>query len=84
MCVCTWQPTEAPNRFPTIFLGGSFQVGATFLVRDMVNMPTECMGPAQIQRVAELLAARFGGKASAVVGEDLLKVRDVLRVLADS
>lgn len=50
------------------------QVGATFLVRDMVNMPTECMGPAQIQRVGELLAAKFGGKAKTIVGDDLLKV----------
>lgn len=50
------------------------QVGATFLVRDMVNMPTECMGPAQIQRVGELLAAKFGATARAIVGDDLLKV----------
>ncbi len=49
-------------------------MGATFLVRDMVNMPTECMGPAQIQRVGELLAAKFGAKASTIVGDDLLKV----------
>lgn len=35
---------------------------ATFLARDLVNMPTECMGPSELQRVAEALANNCGAK----------------------
>ncbi len=48
------------------------QAEAVCLTRDLVNTPTEDMGPAHLQDVAEGLAEEFGGTCSTVVGEDLL------------
>jgi len=45
---------------------------AVCLARDLVNTPTEDMGPAHLQDVAEALAEEFGGTCSTIVGEDLL------------
>ena len=46
--------------------------GATALVRDLVNTPTEDMGPADVQDAAEALAEEFGGTCETIVGDDLL------------
>ncbi|SDE63211.1 leucyl aminopeptidase family protein [Kordiimonas lacus] len=48
------------------------QVDAVCLARDLVNTPTEDMGPAHLQDVAEALAEEFGGTCATIVGEDLL------------
>lgn len=45
---------------------------AMALVKDMVNTPTEDMGPHEIQDVAETLAETNGGTISTIVGDDLL------------
>ncbi|MEX0298101.1 MAG: M17 family metallopeptidase [Kordiimonas sp.] len=45
---------------------------ATALVRDLVNTPTDDLGPAELQDAAEALAEEFGGSCSTIVGEDLL------------
>ena len=45
---------------------------AATLVRDLVNTPTEHMGPADLQAVAERLAVAYGGSVRAVVGDELL------------
>jgi len=46
---------------------------ATTLVRDLVNTPTEHMGPEELEAVAIRLAQAYGGKMNTVVGDDLLK-----------
>jgi leucyl aminopeptidase len=45
---------------------------AATLVRDLVNTPTEHMGPADLQAVAERLGAAYGGRVRSVVGDELL------------
>lgn len=45
---------------------------ATYLVRDLINMPTEDMGPSQLASAAEKLAQQFSAKFSQIVGDDLL------------
>ena len=48
---------------------------ATFMVRDLVNMPANDMGPAEIAEAGKKLAKAFNKKASVrvIVGKDLLK-----------
>ena len=46
---------------------------ATTLVRDLINTPTEHMGPEELEAVAIRLAQAYGGTANIIVGDDLLK-----------
>lgn len=46
---------------------------ATTLVRDLVNTPTEHMGPEELEAVAIRLAQAYGGTVNSIVGDDLLK-----------
>jgi leucyl aminopeptidase len=48
-------------------------VNAVFLVRDLINTPTENMSPANLAEVAVKLAHEFGAKVKQVVGNELLK-----------
>ncbi len=43
-----------------------------FLTRDLINTPAADMGPAELQAAFMHLAQRFGGAATAIVGDDLL------------
>ena len=43
-----------------------------FLTRDLINTPTNDMGPAAIEAAVRQLAAAHGGVVSAVVGDELL------------
>ena len=45
---------------------------AVFLARDLVNTPTNDMGPADLEGAARTLAARHSADISVVVGDDLL------------
>lgn len=45
---------------------------AEFLTRDLINTPANDMGPADLQAAFETLAARFGARTEAIVGDDLL------------
>lgn len=45
---------------------------ATTLTRDLVNTPTEDLGPEQFAEITQALAARHGAVFTQVVGEDLL------------
>ncbi|MDE1569398.1 leucyl aminopeptidase family protein [Aquabacter sp. P-9] len=45
---------------------------AVSLVRDLVNTPSNDLGPADIEAAARALAARHGGEARVIVGEALL------------
>jgi leucyl aminopeptidase len=47
-------------------------LAASVLVRDLVNTPTEHMGPEHLQAVAEALAEAHGATCRAFVGEELL------------
>ena len=47
-------------------------VAATWLARDLINTPTNDMGPEALHAAAEQLARRYGGDCAAVVGEELL------------
>lgn len=45
---------------------------ASVLVRDLVNTPTEHMGPEQLEQEARRLAELYGGQMRAIVGDALL------------
>lgn len=47
-------------------------VEASWLARDLVNTPTNDMGPEALHAAAETVARRYGAAFEAVVGEDLL------------
>jgi leucyl aminopeptidase len=47
-------------------------LAACVRVRDLVNTPTEHMGPAELEAVARELAARHGAQVEVVAGDDLL------------
>ncbi len=46
---------------------------AAFLTRDLINTPTNDMGPAQLEAAFFDLAKRFKARVSSIVGADLLK-----------
>ncbi|MBS0194998.1 MAG: leucyl aminopeptidase family protein [Proteobacteria bacterium] len=46
---------------------------ATTLVRDLVNTPTEDMGPAELEAVALRLAKAYDGEVVTVLGDELLR-----------
>lgn len=48
------------------------QLAACLRVRDLVNTPTEHMGPDQLEQVACEIAERFGAHIEVIGGEDLL------------
>ena len=48
------------------------QLAACIRVRDLVNTPTEHMGPDQLEQVACELAERFGARIEVVSGDDLI------------
>jgi leucyl aminopeptidase len=48
-------------------------VEAVYLVRDLVNTPSNDCGPAEIEAAARTVAERFDAKFRSVVGDDLLK-----------
>jgi len=51
----------------------SRQVEAVFLARDLINTPTNDLGPAELEDAAKKLAERFGAEFSSIAGDDLLK-----------
>jgi leucyl aminopeptidase len=46
---------------------------AAWLARDLINTPSNDMGPEELARAAEELAARFGASFNCIVGDDLVK-----------
>jgi len=68
------QPTRAPA---TLVLEGDAdavvdELAACIRVRDLVNTPTEHMGPDQLEQVCCEIAERFGARIEVVSGDDLL------------
>lgn len=68
------QPLRAPARLhvPTPDADALAQLAACIRVRDLVNTPTEHMGPDQLEQVACEIAERFGAQIEVISGEDLL------------
>ncbi len=48
-------------------------VKATYLVRNLINTPTEDLGPAELADIATNLAEEYGAKWKLIIGDDLLK-----------
>ena len=46
---------------------------AIFLTRDLISTPAEDMAPGDLESAARKLASMYGGKVTAVVGDDLLR-----------
>ncbi len=69
-------PLRAPAK---LFLPQAIQaqvsntVESIYLVRDLINTPTDDMGPTQLAESAEKLAQQYGATFKQVVGEALLK-----------
>jgi len=71
------KPARAPARLAlndnaSELLEAYAQLKASCLVRDLINTPTEDMGPDQLEAVAQRLAKAYGAEARSVVGEALL------------
>ncbi|MFB9951686.1 M17 family metallopeptidase [Rhizobium puerariae] len=49
------------------------QLAGVFLARDLVNIPTNEMGPAELEDAFRALGDRYGATVTSVVGDDLLK-----------
>ncbi|MFN7097900.1 MAG: leucyl aminopeptidase family protein [Gammaproteobacteria bacterium] len=49
------------------------QIDATNLVRDLVNIPAENMGPAELAMTAEMLATSFEADIKYIIGDELLE-----------
>jgi leucyl aminopeptidase len=47
-------------------------IESVYLVRDLVNTPSNDCGPAEIEAAARVLAEKFGASVRAIVGDDLL------------
>jgi len=71
-----------PARAPARLVLDAVQAGdaeafavlkASTLVRDLINTPTEHMGPAELEGVAARLAQAYGGDLTVIEGESLLK-----------
>jgi len=69
---------KAPPRAPAQLLAADADdevfavLAASVRVRDLVNTPTEHMGPDQLEEIAREIAQRHGAKFEAIVGDELL------------
>jgi leucyl aminopeptidase len=71
------KPARAPARLALDAAASELsdtyaQLKASLLVRDLVNTPTEDMGPEQLEAVTHRLAQAYGGESRAIVGDALL------------
>ena len=49
------------------------QLAGVFLARDLVNTPTNEMGPAELEAAFRALGEHYGATVTAIVGDDLIK-----------
>ena len=49
------------------------QLAGVFLARDLINTPTNDMGPNQLEAAFRALASHYGASVSVIAGDDLLK-----------
>ncbi|MBB5209630.1 leucyl aminopeptidase family protein [Chiayiivirga flava] len=72
------KPARAPARLALDAQAASLadayaQLKASRLVRDLVNTPTEDMGPDQLEAVVHRIASAYGGTVETVAGDALLQ-----------
>ena len=72
------RPVRAPARLALDAAAAELseayaQLKASLLVRDLVNTPTQDLGPDELEAVAHRLAKAYGGECRAIVGDALLK-----------
>src|SRR3546814_16129190 len=66
--------TRTDTLFPYTTLFRSADVlAACVRVRDLVNTPTQDMGPQELEDVAREMANRHGAKFESIVGDELLE-----------
>ncbi len=78
-CLGAYQFTalSKPKRGPALLAGADGHrtaldmARATWLARDLINMPANLLGPAELADAAQQLAARFGAAATLAGGEEL-------------
>jgi leucyl aminopeptidase len=51
----------------------SYIVESIYLCRDLINIPTDDMGPTELAKATDQLAKKFQAKVKHIVGDDLLK-----------
>jgi leucyl aminopeptidase len=71
------KPSRAPARLlledARVASSEAFAIlKASTMVRDLVNTPTEDMGPAELEAVAVRIAKAYGGEVVSTVGDELL------------
>lgn len=59
----------SPQHLPSILM----QAKAVFLVRDLINTPTNELGPRELATVVEQLAEEYGGQFEQWIGDELLQ-----------
>lgn len=70
---------KSEKKFPQLLLAGASAeqvnniVESTYLVRDLINTPTDDMGPSELADFTKKLAKEFDGEFHEIVGDDLLK-----------
>ncbi len=73
----TYKTAKTPDTFLAVPEGVDADAlnrtwAAVFLARDLVNTPTNDMGPERLEEVFHALASHYGATSSSIVGEDLL------------
>ena len=48
---------------------------ATYLARDLINMPANDLGPAELEAAVAAVAAHFGAECSVIAGDDLISAK---------
>jgi leucyl aminopeptidase len=68
------EPKDVRLELPAALDGAGLTriVDAVYLVRDLVNTPSNDCGPAEIEAAARAVAEKFGATVRAIVGGDLL------------
>ncbi len=69
---------QKKNKHTSLYLPKKYQgvidvIESIFLVRDLINTPTEDMKPQDLSQVAKEIAHSHGGQFREIVGDDLLK-----------
>ncbi len=71
---------KSDRKFPKLLLGADVDSAeaqriaeGVFLARDLVNTPSNDMGPSELAEAAAAVAKRFGASFRTIAGDDLLK-----------
>ncbi len=67
------QPARQPAQLATVSTPIKHNAAALYLVRDLINTPTEDMGPTELAEVVQALAEEFHAEFNEIVGDALLQ-----------